>query len=72
MSDIGIFIFGCGVFGVALGATMISVIGASEPEADKPESGTTIRAGSRPAVVPATPAVSSLRVPGTLSENPAP
>lgn len=32
MTDIGIFIFGCCVFGIAITATMALVIGPSHPE----------------------------------------
>lgn len=30
MSDLGIFMFGCGVFGLTLAATMASIIGTSQ------------------------------------------
>lgn len=37
MSDIGIFIIGCGVFGTALAATMVILIGPSIPNVDEQE-----------------------------------
>jgi hypothetical protein len=40
MSDPGIFIYGCGVFGLALAATIASIIGTSQPinnERDVPD-----------------------------------
>lgn len=37
MRDIGIFIIGCGVFGTALGATMVIHIGPSIPDVDERE-----------------------------------
>lgn len=35
MSDIGIFIFGCCVFGVVLAATMVSILGPAQPDIDE-------------------------------------